>query len=100
MAPTLFDNEASMGMLAKVAPMLERVQDSATRQRLAKLDQMLTTMAQQGYEIGTPCKVRRQTKRTHAEWHIPIARNGNCCALSFFVDETPEPIHETRKTKV
>lgn len=96
-AATLFGDEAIT--LAKVAPMLERIQDSTTRQRLAKLDQMLTTMEQQGYEIGTPRKVRRQTEHTHAEWHIPIAHNGNRCALSFFVNETPEPIHETRKAK-
>lgn len=84
-AATLFEDEAST--LVKVAPMLERVQDGAARARLVKLDRMLTSMERQGYEIGTPRKVRQPTKHTYAEWHIPIARGGNRCALSFFVNE-------------
>lgn len=94
-AAALFEDEVDA--LAKVAPMLERVQDSATRKRLVKLDQMLTSMEQQGYEIGVPRRVHQPTKRSLAEWHIPITRGGNRCALSFFINEDlPNEVRTSR----
>ncbi len=84
-ADTLFDDEVET--LAKVAPMIERVQNGVARARLLKLDRMFTSMERLGYEIGTPRKVRQPTKHTYAEWHISIVHGGNRCALSFFVNE-------------
>lgn len=98
MEAVLFEDETDTA--SRVAAMLDHVEDYAARQRLIKLDHMLSSMAQKGYEIGTPRKVRQPTKHTYAEWHIPITRNGNRCALSFFVNEVVVTTDEKhRKSK-
>lgn len=92
--PDLFGDATGDVCTCPVAAMLERTADPASRSRILALGKHIAAMQKQGYEIGTPAKVRSPTKFSYAEWHIPVKHAGVRCVLSFFLNETIEPDHE------
>lgn len=99
--PDFFGTAAVDVSTRPIAAMLERAADPESRDRILALGKQIATMQKQGYEIGTPAKVRSPTNFTYAEWHIPVKHAGARCVLSFFINETNEPDHEqhTRKQR-